>query len=70
MSPNTRIYRVNGMTCGHCVTAIRQEVGALAGVTDVHVELATGDVTVTSTCRSTMDEVAAALDEAGYDLAS
>lgn len=70
MSPNTRIYRVNGMTCGHCVTAIRQEVGALAGVTDVHVELATGDVTVTSTRPLTDDEVAAALDEAGYDLAS
>ena len=70
MSSNTRTYRVTGMTCGHCVTAITQEVGALVDVTDVHVELATGDVTVTSTRPLTDDEVAAALDEAGYDLAS
>jgi copper chaperone CopZ len=70
MSSNTRTYRVTGMTCGHCVTAITQEVGALADVTDVHVQLATGDVTVTSTRPLTDDEVVAALDEAGYDLAS
>ena len=47
MSENTvHTYAVTGMTCGHCVGAVRQEVGALTGVTDVHVELATGDVTV------------------------
>jgi copper chaperone CopZ len=39
-------------------------------VTDVKVEVATGDVTVTSTRPLTDDEMAAALDEAGYQLAS
>ena len=70
MSENTtRIYRVNGMTCGHCVSAVTQEVGSLADVTDVHVEVVSGDVTVTSTRPLTDDEISAAVHEAGYDLA-
>jgi copper chaperone CopZ len=70
MSESTRIYRVTGMTCGHCASAVTQEVSALADVTAVHVEVATGDVTVTSTRPLRDDEMAAALHEAGYDLAS
>ena len=71
MSENTtRIYRVDGMTCDHCVRAVTQEVGGIEAVTDVHVELATGDVTVHSTRPLTDDEMTAALYEAGYDLAS
>ncbi len=66
----TRIYRVTGMTCGHCVSAVTQEIGALPGVLDVHVEVATGDVTVTSTRPLGCEEISAAVDEAGYDLAS
>ena len=65
----TAIHQVSGMTCGHCVSAVEKEVGAIPGVTDVHVELATGDVTVTSTRPLTHDELTAALDEAGYQLA-
>ena len=49
MSESTRIYHVTGMTCGHCITAVTQEVSALPGVTGVHVEIATGEVTVAST---------------------
>ena len=70
MSETTRIYRVTGMTCGHCASAVTQEVSALPDVTAVHVEVATGDVTVTSTRPLRDDEMAAALYEAGYDLAS
>ncbi len=71
MSENTtRSYRVTGMTCGHCAGAVTQEVGSLPGVIDVQVEIASGDVTVTSTRPLTDDEISAAIDEAGYDLAS
>jgi copper ion binding protein len=66
----THIYRVNGMTCGHCVGAVTREVTALEPVTEVHVELETGDVTVESTRPLTHDEIAAAIDEAGYELVS
>jgi copper chaperone len=61
-------YQVSGMTCGHCVAAVTQEVGAIAGVTDVKVDLATGSVAVTSTAPVAWDQVAAAVDEAGYQL--
>ena len=71
MSENTtRVYRVTGMTCGHCANAVTQEVGALPDVTDVHVEVVSGDLTVTSTRPLTDDEVSTAIHEAGYDLAS
>ena len=66
----TRTYRVQGMTCGHCVGAVTSEVEALEPVTDVHVELESGDVTVTSTRPLTDTEIAAAIDEAGYELVS
>ncbi|NLV56471.1 MAG: heavy-metal-associated domain-containing protein [Acidimicrobiales bacterium] len=57
---------VEGMTCGHCVAAVKQEVGALPGVTAVEVDLPTGAVTIDSTADLAPDAVAAAVDEAGY----
>jgi copper chaperone len=70
MSTFQQIFHVNGMTCGHCVAAVEEEVGAIAGVTDVDVELASGRVTVGSGREVTVAEVSAAIDEAGYELAS
>lgn len=64
----TSTYQVQGMTCGHCVNSVSTEVGALAGVTDVQVDLASGQVTVTSESPLDTDAVRAAVDEAGYDL--
>jgi copper ion binding protein len=65
----TQTYRVSGMTCGHCVAAVEQEVGRIADVSDVVVDLASGQVTVTSSRPLTTDELVAAVDEAGYELA-
>ena len=64
----TAHYRVEGMTCGHCERAVTQEIGAIPGVHEVRVELGSGDVTVCSDRPLSRDEVAAAVDEAGYDL--
>ena len=64
----TETYRVQGMTCGHCVQAVSTEVGGLPGVTTVDVDLASGAVTVTSERRLDTDEVRAAVEEAGYEL--
>ncbi len=61
---------VDGMTCGHCVQAVTQELSGLSGVETVHVDLPTGQVTVVSDQPLAQDEVAAAVDEAGYTLAS
>jgi len=62
-------YVVSGMTCEHCVASVTEEVGELAGVTHVRVDLATGGLTVTSDRPLSRDDVAAAVDEAGYRLA-
>jgi copper chaperone len=66
---STATYTVVGMTCGHCVNAVTEEVSQVAGVTAVDVDLASGDLTVTSD--SPVDEtvVRAAVEEAGYEVA-
>ena len=65
-----RIYTVTGMTCGHCITSVTEEITAINGVTDVAVDLPTGAVTVTSNDPVDEARVRAAVEEAGYQLAS
>ncbi|MEU3060608.1 cation transporter [Streptomyces subrutilus] len=62
------VYRVSGMTCGHCETAISTSVGALDGVLAVDVDAAGGLVTVTAAGAPDDSAVAAAVDDAGYEL--
>jgi copper chaperone len=65
----TRIYSVPGISCGHCRTAITGEVGKLAGVSAVDVDLQ--DKLVTITGDGFHDgAVLEAIDEAGYDVAA
>jgi copper ion binding protein len=66
----TTTYTVTGMTCAHCVNSVSAEVGALAGVSDVRVDLATGQLTVTSEQPLDTEAVRGAVDEAGYELAT
>ena len=61
---NTRTYTVTGMTCGHCVSSVTEEVSELAGVTDVQVDLDTGTLIVIGD--TTGEAVVAAVVEAGY----
>jgi len=61
-----RVYTVAGMTCEHCVHAVRTEVGRVEGVERVEVDLATKLVTVEGPA---LDDgrIREAVDEAGYD---
>jgi len=65
---STTTWTVQGMTCGHCVKAVTEEISAIPGVSDVAVELESGLVTVTAETDPSTDAVAAAVDEAGYTL--
>ena len=69
----TQTFAVTGMTCDHCVRAVTEELRALAGVTQVSVDLHPGGashVTVDAERQIADAEVAEALDEAGaYALA-
>ncbi|MFO7190913.1 MULTISPECIES: heavy metal-associated domain-containing protein [Thermocrispum] len=62
-------YTVTGMTCGHCASSVSEEIGAIAGVRDVSVDLETGKVTVVSDAELNVADVRAAVEEAGYALA-
>ncbi|MGA5764606.1 heavy-metal-associated domain-containing protein [Nonomuraea bangladeshensis] len=65
----TATYTVKGMTCGHCVSSVKEEVGEVAGVTSVEVELESGLLTVSSDEPVEQAKIAAAVEEAGYELA-
>ncbi len=71
--PTFATYAVNGMSCDHCVHAVTEELQNLDGVTSVEVSLAAegpSQVTVTSDAALDLAAVRAAVDEAGYELAS
>ncbi len=69
MNAETHTYTVTGMTCGHCVASVREEVSEIPGVEAVEVDLASGRLAVTGA--SLDDEaVRAAVAEAGYEVAS
>ena len=59
---------VSGMTCGHCVSAVTMELSLLPTVTEVDVDLESGQVTITSDTALEQAQLATAIDEAGYEL--
>ena len=65
---STTDYPVTGMTCGHCASAVTEEVSKIPGVTGVQVDVAAGRVTVGTDRPVPADAVAAAVDEAGYEV--
>jgi copper chaperone len=64
-------FAVSGMTCGHCVSAVTEELRQLPGVTEVTVDLVAGGTSAVHVVSETpLDDatVRAAVDEAGYEL--
>jgi copper ion binding protein len=66
---STATYTVVGMTCGHCVNAVTEEVSAVPGVSTVDVDLESGGLTVSGDGPVDEAAVRAAVEEAGYSLA-
>lgn len=64
----TTTYTVSGMTCGHCVSSVTEEVSEVEGVTDVKVDLESGSMVVTGDADAA--SVKAAVEEAGYSVTS
>jgi copper chaperone len=64
---STATFTVKGMTCGHCVNHVTEEVKKIAGVTAVDIALETGAVTITSDNNISSADVEAAVVEAGYE---
>ena len=66
----TNEYLVSGMHCSHCASSVTEEVSALTGVTDVKVDLDSGHLIVTSETDIPFQSIEAAVDEAGYSVAT
>jgi copper chaperone CopZ len=69
MSPVSTIVNVSGMTCGHCVSSVSEELESLEGVEAVDVDLNAGGistVTITSEKALSRSEIGEAVAEAGY----
>lgn len=58
-------YIVTGMTCGHCVNAVTEEVGEIDGVSNVDVTLEGGEMVVTSDAPVAFESIEEAVKEAG-----
>ncbi|MEV8538856.1 heavy-metal-associated domain-containing protein [Streptomyces sp. NPDC051572] len=64
----TTVYKVSGMSCGHCEGSVSGEISQLPGVTSVKAVASTGEVTVVSAAPLDDETVRAAVDEAGFEL--
>jgi copper chaperone len=63
------VIRVSGMSCEHCAKAVRAEIGGLPGVTDVEVDVASGEVRIVAEPAPDDAALRAAVDAAGYEMA-
>jgi len=65
-APDQTVIHVRGMTCGNCVHHVEQALRAVAGVTAVAVDLATGAVRISHGPTLDLTAVLTAIDDAGY----
>jgi copper chaperone len=63
-------FSVEGMTCAHCAASVKEEVSEVPGVTGVDVDVDTGAVVISSDAELDAAAVDAAIEEAGYRIAS
>ena len=62
--------KIKGMTCGHCVAAVTEQLSSIPGVSKVDVDLDSGLVAVISVDALAQELIVSAVDEAGYELVS
>ncbi|MFD2831382.1 copper chaperone CopZ [Corticicoccus populi] len=61
---------VEGMSCGHCVSAIENNVGELNGVDSVKVSLEDGKVDIAyDISKVELTEIKDVIEDQGYDIA-
>ena len=68
MANQTRIIKIEGMTCGGCVANVHNATADIDGLDDISIELADNQATVTfDDTKTSAEKIAAAIDEAGFD---
>lgn len=64
---HSQIYRVKGMSCGHCKQAVESALQDVPGVRSALANVETGEVVVESDTPVAVDVIRAAIEEAGYE---
>lgn len=64
-----QVYKVEGMSCGHCEAAVTEELSALGGLSDIAVSAENCTATFDNDGTVSEEQIIAAIDEAGYDAA-
>lgn len=68
MANQTRIIKIDGMTCEGCVESVHKVTADLDGVMTISVELAENQATVTfDDSKTSAEEIAAVIDDSGFD---
>lgn len=68
MANQTRIIKIDGMTCGGCVASVHTATADIDGLEDISIELADNQATVTfDDSKTSAEDIAAAIDDAGFD---
>ncbi|WP_351119297.1 cation transporter [Psychrobacter sp. SMN/5/1215-MNA-CIBAN-0208] len=68
MADQTRIIKIDGMTCGGCVASVYNATADIDGLDDISIELADNQATVTfDDSKTSAEAIASAIDEAGFD---
>jgi copper chaperone len=62
------VLRVKGMSCQHCVMSVKKAVGQLEGIQNVDVDLQKGEVRFENTKGISIDRIAKAITEAGFQV--
>ncbi len=60
------VFKVDGMSCGHCVGRVEKALAATAGVVEAKVDLDSGTAEVRFGAETDADRIAAAITDAGY----
>ena len=61
-----KVIKVEGMTCSHCVQRVKKALNTLDGIKDVEVNLASGEVRITSEREISCEEIKRAIEEWDY----
>jgi copper chaperone len=64
----TQVFKVTGMTCGHCVNSVTEEVSEVPGVSNVQVNLEKAELKFDSETEIPFSIIEAAVKEAGYEV--
>ena len=62
------VLKVEGMSCNHCVNAVETNVGELAGVSAVKVDLNNNEVAVEFDNAATLAQIKETIEDQGYDI--